>query len=425
VRTSLPNLTPEALTEYVSGAKYKEILAPNLPSVYRIATVDGYDGGVLPLQRYVDLRTMLVESGGTLSANPRQRDAVLRFLLAGVPDPDLLASLNVRYVVTDKLHDVWADNIYYDTAFSASVGYGERLALTPDRPFVTTSIGILSFLLGSHEGEQAAKVVVEGEDGQRHEFTLQVGIDTAQGDLNGPPPAQPRVGSKWRADPDAYNYLTSLQLPRPLTVRAIEVVGLLDKGTFQLRSLSLHDQRTGASTAVPVNGRFELLASGDLKLYRLKVDEPRLSLEQEYRVERDEGAALEALRGDGRLHLEKEPTWRSAPTALEREEGIDLVSSEPERVVLRVHTSRPVLVYQRETNFPGWKVWIDGREDEILQANGLFRAIPVTPGSHSVELRYEPPWVRVGIGVSLVSLVVVAFVLVKANRSRLPTKGSQ
>jgi uncharacterized membrane protein YfhO len=84
-----------------------------------------------------------------------------------------------------------------------------------------------------------------------------------------------------------------------------------------------------------------------------------------------------------------------------------------------------VLLYQRETNFPGWKVWIDGREDEILQANGLFRAIPVAPGSHSVELRYEPPWVRMGIGVSLVSLVVVAFVLVLANRNRLPTKGSQ
>jgi hypothetical protein len=104
LRLSLPDLSPQALVEYISGAKYKEILAPNLPSVYQIPTIDGYDGGVLPLQRYVDLRTML-ERVADVSADPRQR--CRSSLPAGGRRIRSFGSAECALVVTDKLHDVW------------------------------------------------------------------------------------------------------------------------------------------------------------------------------------------------------------------------------------------------------------------------------------------------------------------------------
>jgi hypothetical protein len=208
-------------------------------------------------------------------------------------------------------------------------------------------------------------------------------------------------------------------LPEPLTVRRLEFVSLLEKGDFHLQAISLYDQRTGASTVVPVDQRFELLASGDLKLYQLTTAQPRLSLEHGYEVEADERAALEALRGDrATLLLAKEPVWGAAPSEPEQPDGIEVLTAEPERLRLRVHTSRPALLYQRETYFPGWKVWIDSQPREILLANGLFRAIPVTTGTHVLELRYEPAAVQLGIGISLASLAGVAFVLAVVARQK-------
>ena len=47
-----PQFSEAAFTEFVIALKAQEILAPNLSLLWRVPTVDGFDGGVLPLQRY-------------------------------------------------------------------------------------------------------------------------------------------------------------------------------------------------------------------------------------------------------------------------------------------------------------------------------------------------------------------------------------
>ncbi|MEZ4767360.1 MAG: hypothetical protein R2844_02925 [Caldilineales bacterium] len=49
-------LPPEAIYDLVVASKLQEIVAPNLPLLWRLPAVDGYDGGVLPLKRYVALQ---------------------------------------------------------------------------------------------------------------------------------------------------------------------------------------------------------------------------------------------------------------------------------------------------------------------------------------------------------------------------------
>ena len=44
-----------------------------------------------------------------------------------------------------------------------------------------------------------------------------------------------------------------------------------------------------------------------------------------------------------------------------------------------------------EVYYPlGWKAFIDGEPAPLLRANFLFRAVSVPPGSHVVEMRFEP-----------------------------------
>ena len=66
-------LPPEAIYDLVVASKLQEIVAPNLPLLWRLPAVDGYDGGVLPLSRYVDLQSLFAP-GETLDPDGRLRE---------------------------------------------------------------------------------------------------------------------------------------------------------------------------------------------------------------------------------------------------------------------------------------------------------------------------------------------------------------
>lgn len=95
-----PELSPEAAFAFKTALKLDEVMSPNVSLRYGLPTVDGYDGGVLPLRRYLDLATLLV---------PRERlrpDGLLRTRLSVVPEPALLDIFGVRAVIGDQVLDL-------------------------------------------------------------------------------------------------------------------------------------------------------------------------------------------------------------------------------------------------------------------------------------------------------------------------------
>jgi uncharacterized membrane protein YfhO len=57
---------------------------------------------------------------------------------------------------------------------------------------------------------------------------------------------------------------------------------------------------------------------------------------------------------------------------------------------------------------PGWRARIDGTPAPVVRANGVFRAVRVPAGRHLVDVRYRPPAVVAGAGLSLASAAVAA-----------------
>ena len=53
------DLPEEAVYDLIVATKMKEVLAYNLPLRYRLFSVDGYDGGLLPIKDYVTLERLL------------------------------------------------------------------------------------------------------------------------------------------------------------------------------------------------------------------------------------------------------------------------------------------------------------------------------------------------------------------------------
>jgi hypothetical protein len=88
------------------------------------------------------------------------------------------------------------------------------------------------------------------------------------------------------------------------------------------------------------------------------------------------------------------------PATIERESG--------DEVVLSASSSGPGYLVLTDSFYPGWKAWVDGREEKIVPANGAFRAIPLAAGRHEVRFSYESAAVRLGWIASLIGLLGAA-----------------
>lgn len=82
-----------------------------------------------------------------------------------------------------------------------------------------------------------------------------------------------------------------------------------------------------------------------------------------------------------------------------------LVASNVNSQLFSVQTDKPALFYISDAYFPGWKAMVNGKESHIYRANYNFRAVLVPAGESKLEFRYEPASYRMGIYVSLGSLL--------------------
>lgn len=60
----------------------------------------------------------------------------------------------------------------------------------------------------------------------------------------------------------------------------------------------------------------------------------------------------------------------------------------------------------------GWTAYVDGEEVTIRQANIMYMGLDLTEGSHTIELRFEMPGIRISILISLVSTGVFVTALI-------------
>ncbi len=147
-------LSEEAVYDYLVATKQKELVTPNLSLLYGLQSVDGYDGGVLPLAGYVELQRLL------LSEDDLSPDGRLQGRITEIPRAQVLNLFNVKYVLTDKVYDTWVDGVFYDLGQRAILG-GENATelLLDDLPrFPTTALGVVSYLMNGGELAQGSPV---------------------------------------------------------------------------------------------------------------------------------------------------------------------------------------------------------------------------------------------------------------------------
>jgi hypothetical protein len=422
-----PQLDASALYDLIVASKQKEIVAPNLSLLYRLESVDGYDGGLLPLARYVDVQRLFVADEQLVP------DGRLREQLTRVPPVRLLNLLNTRFVITDKVYDVWIDNVYYDLQFDTPLAPGASWQQAVAPPFDATGIGVMTHLQGAGtvpDGTPVAQVVVTLGNGQTGQFTLHAGDDTAEGAWqSGMAHRQATVGHPW-PDGAGQDYLTVISLTQPALVESIAVTATLPVGRLQLRGISLIDARTGTSQALVTapDNAFRRVHSGDVKIY-----ENQDLLDRAYVVPAaaaqfvpGRAAALAALRNpafDPRRTVVIEaagPAQTDNPISPPDTAGTaEITAYAPEQVVISATLPGPGYLVLSDANYPGWRAWVDGEPAPILTANLLVRAVALPAGSHRVEFRFEPDSLRYGALISFMATGVLVIFAAGAWRYRV------
>ncbi|MFK7803308.1 MAG: YfhO family protein [Anaerolineae bacterium] len=344
-------LSEQALYDYTVSIKLKEIVSPNFPMVYGLASLDGFDGGILPLKSYSTLMSQTILPDGRVTTDGRLREH-----LDVIPSAEWLDRFNVRYVITDKVGDVWVDDVFFD-----------RQHVTPIAPFESVEIGYLPDFLADE-----IQLLAEQPLG-KIEIAWSDGTTVIQ------PAESADIPGLWTA-----------RLPQQTVLEAVEIFA---GGDFvELTAVSLVNAKEGWFKAV-TPGQYRLIHSGDVKIYENLDVWPRA-----FFLNSDSQSVMGADRIEG--HAE-------------------IVSYAAERVELNVETAEDARLVLSDAVYPGWTVTVDGAETEILEVDGLLRGVELAAGEHKIIFQFRPVSFQIGLAVSMIMIIILAGVLVFAYRREL------
>jgi hypothetical protein len=87
---------------------------------------------------------------------------------------------------------------------------------------------------------------------------------------------------------------------------------------------------------------------------------------------------------------------------------VRVVEYSPRYVVLETNTPVAALLVTSESHYPGWRAFLDGQEQPLHYTNVAFRGLPVPPGRHTIEMRFDPPILKYSAAVSGLAWLLLA-----------------
>jgi hypothetical protein len=198
-------------------------------------------------------------------------------------------------------------------------------------------------------------------------------------------------------------------------------------GWLNVRYLIL--DRSSDSSLVPAD--YRLVYDGDARIYENRAVLPRAYVVGRARVVADGREALAALASPSfdpgaEAVVEAGDLAAAGVQPIAGQSGeARIVEYSPERGVIETSPDSPGLLVLTDASYPGWRALVDGTERPILTANYLFRGVFLAPGTHRIELVFEPASLRAGLAIGgVAALVALALVLLPlAGRRQVARRG--
>jgi hypothetical protein len=146
-------------------------------------------------------------------------------------------------------------------------------------------------------------------------------------------------------------------------------------------------------------------------LYENKTVLPRVFLASHYQVVKNGKERIDLLRRKGfnpaqTVLLEETPEPpRPGQGSLPDHDDVRISNYHLNQMDIKASCTGPRILFLSETYYPGWKVRVDGEEGKIYRANHAFRAIALGPGHHTIRLYYDPFSVKLGLSITIATLI--------------------
>lgn len=343
----------------LDAVKMQETLYPNLALTWGIPSTDGFGGGITPSRAYSLYASLLLPADEPLPVDGRlgERMAVPECWGACLPARRWLEATDTRYIITDKVYDIWHEDIAYDTALSS---YWAEAASAPGLPDFADEARILH-RVPLDADRPALKL--------EHDLLLTI-IDGA--------------------DLDAF---------------------MIHAGDFL--AVTAVDSQQPAQFQELQPPPFERVFSGAVKIFKLPASGQRafLATETQSVAEDPAGdeAALELLRAGAPVVIHGDLDPLSA--ALDGSERVEIIDYEDNRVTLVLSAPADALLLLADAWHPAWRATVNGEPAPIYRANLIFRAVPVPAGDSTVSFEFAPGHWRaalvIGIGLWFIMLLMV------------------
>ena len=80
--------------------------------------------------------------------------------------------------------------------------------------------------------------------------------------------------------------------------------------------------------------------------------------------------------------------------------------------VVTVSTNGSGLLILGEVWYPGWQATLDNQPVKVIKADGVLRGVCLPEGQHTVSFRFDPPLVKWGVGLTGITIILLAGSLV-------------
>ncbi|MCL5962614.1 MAG: YfhO family protein [Chloroflexi bacterium] len=93
-----------------------------------------------------------------------------------------------------------------------------------------------------------------------------------------------------------------------------------------------------------------------------------------------------------------------------------------DRITVAASLPENGILVMSEVDYPGWRASVDGAPADIIPADYLLRAVPLSRGQHVVDFVYDPRSLAVGRQVSILTLIFAALVVLAEIAPRLTAR---
>jgi hypothetical protein len=223
-----------------------------------------------------------------------------------------------------------------------------------------------------------------------------------------------RVNTRWNKAKDPPVFPPNTLLPYGISDVKVYASLIPPQGFIEERFHSLLSVKyviVPPGTQMPQD-RYGLAFDGDVWIYENREVLPRAYMVQQARfVETEEDALAEMYSAN----FDPRKTVVIAGSA--RPGSLDVPSAEhpvvevarytPSEVEVNVDSMNKGFLVLSDRYYPGWKVFVDGKESLMYKANYIFRAVQLDKGQHRIRFSFGPPLFRLGLYISIVSVIFV------------------